>query len=130
MFALIVAGSVAYMMLRKPPSPPPAAVAADPLLLEGRSIYLDRCQGCHGPLGRGDGPIAGGLAGPPPGDLADGDWKHGDRPDQVLAVLSRGVPETSMPGWSGILDPHQVQSVAAFVYFLAHRPVPEALRID
>ena len=130
LFGLIVAGSVAYLALRKPPPPPPAEVAADPLLLEGRSIYLDRCQSCHGPSGRGDGPIAKGLAGPPVGDLADDRWKHGDQPDQVLTVLRRGVSETAMPAWETTLEPQQIRAVAGYVYYLAGRPVPESIRTD
>lgn len=130
MFGLIVAGSFAFMMLREPPPPPPPEVAVDPLLLEGWALYLDRCVSCHGPSGRGDGPIAKGLAGPPPGDLADADWKHGDRPDRVIDVLTRGVPGSSMPGWKGILDPQEIQAVAAYVFYLAGRPVPDAFRPD
>ena len=58
--------SAALMIARRPwrsPSwrvgrePPPPEVAADPLLVRGREIYLDRCASCHGPSGRGDGPL-------------------------------------------------------------------------
>jgi hypothetical protein len=33
-----------------------------------------------------------------------------------------------MPGWGSLLDPADVKAVAAFVYHLGHRPVPEVLR--
>ncbi len=62
------------------------------------------------------------------GNLTDNEWKHGDRPDQVLGVIAKGVPETRMAGWSTVLDPPEVKSVAAYVYYLAKHPVPEELR--
>ena len=93
MLALIAGGGVALALFRAPADPPPAAIAGDPLLAEGHAVFLARCVSCHGPAGRGDGPIAKGLAGPPVGDLTDADWKHGDRPDQVLEVVVQGVRE-------------------------------------
>jgi mono/diheme cytochrome c family protein len=128
MLGLMAGGFVAYRMLSQPPPPAPVEVARDPLLGQGRTIYLGRCATCHGNEGRGDGPIAGNLSGPPVGDLTDDRWKHGDRPEQVLAVIAKGVPNTRMEGWSRVLDPPEVRAVAAYVYYLAKRPVPEELR--
>jgi cytochrome c oxidase cbb3-type subunit 3 len=128
MLGLMVAGFVVYRMLSKPVGPPPPEVAADALLSQGRVIYVARCVACHGRDGRGDGPLAGSLVGPPVGDLTDQEWKHGDRPEQVLAVVGQGVPNTRMDGWSRVLDPPELKAVAAYVYYLAKRPVPGALR--
>ncbi len=128
MLGLMVAGFVAFRMLSKPVGPPPPEVARDALLLQGRAIYLARCVACHGSDGRGDGPIASELIGPPVGNLTDDQWKHGDRPEQVLAVIAQGVPNTRMDGWSRVLDPPELKAVAAYVYYLGKRPVPEELR--
>jgi mono/diheme cytochrome c family protein len=128
MLGLMVAGFVAYRMLSKPVGPPPPEVAADPLLAQGRGIYLARCVACHGVDGRGDGPLARNLVGPPVGDLTDREWKHGDQPEQVLAVIGQGVPDTRMDGWSRVLDPPELKAVAAYVYYLAKLPVPGGLR--
>jgi cytochrome c oxidase cbb3-type subunit III len=128
MLGLVVAGFVVFRMLSKSAGPPPAAVAKDPLLSQGRTIYLARCVACHGIDGRGDGPIAAQLIGPPVGNLTDDVWKHGDRPDQVLSVIGQGVPQTRMDGWGRVLDPPELKAVAAYVYFLAKQPVPEELR--
>ena len=128
MLGLFVAGFVAFQMLSKPAGPPPPEVARDPLLTQGRVIYLARCVLCHGTDGRGDGPIAAQLTGPPVGNLTDGVWKHGDRPEQVLSVIGQGVPNTRMDGWSRVFDPPELKAVAAYVYFLAKHPVPEELR--
>ncbi len=128
MLGLLVAGFVAFRMLSKSAGPPPPAVAKDPLLSQGRTIYLARCVACHGSDGRGDGPIAAQLIGPPVGNLTDDVWKHGDRPEQVLSVIGQGVPKTRMDGWGRVLDPPEIKAVAAYVYFLANRAVPAELR--
>ena len=111
-----------------PPAPPPPEVAGDPFLLEGRSVYLARCATCHGTEGRGDGPIASHLLGPPVGNLSDGKWKHGSRPEDVLGVISKGVEGTRMAGWGQLLEPDQLRAVTAYVFYLAKQPVPGELR--
>jgi mono/diheme cytochrome c family protein len=128
MLGLVLGGFVAFRMLSKPAPPPPPEVARDALLSRGREIFLARCATCHGHEGRGDGPIARHLLGPPVGNLTDDHWKHGDRPEQVIAVIAQGVPNTRMEGWSRVLDPPELRAVAGYVYYLAKRPVPEALR--
>jgi cytochrome c oxidase cbb3-type subunit III len=128
MLGLMIAGVLAYFMLSTPAPPPPPEVAGDPLLLEGRSIYLGRCATCHGPEGRGDGPIAGSLLGPPVGNISDGKWKHGGKPEEVLGVISKGVEGTRMAGWGLVLEPSQLRAVTAYVFYLAKQPVPAELR--
>jgi cytochrome c oxidase cbb3-type subunit 3 len=128
MLALLAGAVTAYSLLRKPASTPPAAIAQDPLLVEGREVYLARCASCHGQSGRGDGPIARGLAGPPVGDLTVSHWKHGDSPDQVLAVVAQGVPNSAMAPWKSTLSDRALHAVTAYAYYLAGRPVPAALR--
>jgi mono/diheme cytochrome c family protein len=128
MLGLLAGGFVAFRLLSKPIGPPPPEVAADALLSQGRSIYLARCVACHGSDGRGDGPLAANLIGPPVGNLTDREWKHGDRPEQVLTVIDKGVPNTRMDGWGRVLDPPELKAVAAYVYYLARQAVPEELR--
>jgi cytochrome c oxidase cbb3-type subunit III len=128
MLGVMAGGFVAFRMLSKPVGPPPPEVAKDALLTEGRVIYLARCVACHGNDGRGDGPLAANLIGPPVGNLTDTEWKHGDRPEQVLAVIGQGVPNTRMDGWGRVLDPPELKAVAAYVYYLAKQSVPEELR--
>jgi cytochrome c oxidase cbb3-type subunit 3 len=124
---LALAGVAAFWLLRKPPEPPPAEVARDPRLAAGRAVYLDRCASCHGPKGKGDGPAAKALTGPPVGDLTGAKWKHGDRPEQVRAVIADGVKTAAMPGWKRALTAEQIDDVTAYVYYLGGRDVPASI---
>jgi cytochrome c oxidase cbb3-type subunit 3 len=128
MIGLMAAGFLAYYLLAKAPPPPPLEVTSDPLLLEGRSIYMARCATCHGQEGRGDGAIASQLLGPPVGNLTDGKWKHGGKPQEVMGVIFKGVDGTRMTGWGQVLEPPQLRAVTAYVFYLAKQQVPEELR--
>ncbi len=123
--ALLAGASGLYFLLQRPAPPPPAEIAGNPLLVAGREVFLSRCQSCHGEQGRGDGPIAKGLSGPPVGNLSDDRWKHGDRPEDVLKVVREGVPNTSMPPWGRILGDDDTKAVAAYTLFLGGREVPD-----
>jgi cytochrome c oxidase cbb3-type subunit 3 len=124
----VVSGAAGFFALRPAPVPVPAEVLNDPTLLLGRNVYMARCVGCHGVAGLGDGPIASSLTGPPVGNLADGEWKHGARPEAVVAVISRGGPDTRRAGWGQLLEDDELKAVAAYCYFLSKAPVPESLR--
>ena len=132
-FVLVVGGAVVLALLtavwlRPKPAPTPAEIAGDPLLVEGHRLYQQRCISCHGPTGKGDGPIAASLQGVSPGNLSDDQWKHGDRPEQVIDVITRGVPGTSMSPWGSEFTADQIRAVTAYTYHLAGRPVPDVLR--
>ena len=109
--------------------PPPASIATDPVLVRGFAIYSDRCVSCHGATGRGDGPIAGNLAGPTMRDLVADEWRHGAAPAQVVAVLTAGVKDSAMPAYGGTYGRADLRATAAYVYHLAGRPVPAELRV-
>jgi cytochrome c oxidase cbb3-type subunit III len=129
LFVLLAAGGVAFLVLQPKPSPPPPEIAGDPLLARGREIYLKNCATCHGESGRGDGPVAKDLKGPGPGNLtAPSTWKRGERPQAVIKVIADGSPDTAMPSWEPALKEDGVRAVAAYVYYLAQRPIPELLR--
>jgi mono/diheme cytochrome c family protein len=87
-----------------------------------------RCVSCHGASGKGDGPIAESIGPNNPGNQAAGEFQHGDRPEQVLAVIRDGVSGTNMAGWRDVFDEGQRRALAAYVYHLAGKEVPEVLR--
>jgi len=128
MVLLLVSAAVGYFSFAPPAEPPPRAVLDDPLLMEGRSVFLSRCVPCHGTTGKGNGPMAASFGGEQVGDLTDGTWKHGEKPEDVLRVIRAGVPGTRMAPWGPLLDDVQIRSVAAYCYFLSNQPVPESLR--
>ena len=128
MLALMLGGGIFFTLFRPKVLPPPAEIAGDPLLVTGREIYLERCVSCHGLEGKGNGPIAKSLAGPAPRDLTHTPWKHGDKATDVLRVVDQGVNGSSMPGWGSSLGPEKTKAAAAYVFYLAHRPVPAEYR--
>lgn len=126
---LAVAVIAARSLLGPKPGEPggPGDGSPEAVIAEGRLLFESRCSSCHGNSGRGDGPIASSLQGPGPGDLTDDDWKHGDRPDQVVAVIAKGIPGTTMSGWESAFDEDQIRSLASYMYHLAGRDIPEEL---
>ena len=128
MLGLAIGGFVAFRLLSTPVPPPSPEVARDPFLMQGRAIFLSRCVPCHGLSGKGDGPLASRILGPPVGNLTDTEWKHGDQPEHVLKIIREGASDTRMQGWGTVLDPPELAAVAAFVHALADRPVPDVLR--
>jgi cytochrome c oxidase cbb3-type subunit III len=125
---LLVAGLLVTLALLRKSEPPPREIEGNPQLLAGRAVFLDRCLSCHGPKGKGDGPIAKALKGPPVGDLTARTWKHGDAPDQVERLIAEGVANSAMPGWGRTLGPDDLLAVTAYVYYLGGREVPALLR--
>jgi len=83
----------------KPPSP-----------VSGAQMFKEYCAVCHGPSGKGDGPVATALKVPPP-DLTTLVQRHdGKFPDDYVSnVLKNGVQNPAhgsgeMPVWGPIFD--------------------------
>ena len=78
------------------------------VLGDGQQVYTKLCAPCH----RADG---GGLVGP---NLTDDYWIHGSNYVDNVKTIINGVPEKGMLTWRGILKPHEIQSVASYIYTL------------
>ncbi|MHB8765467.1 MAG: c-type cytochrome [Deferrisomatales bacterium] len=80
----------------------PPALAAGAALARSETNYRRHCAGCHGPDGRGDGPLAEVLDHPPANfhDLAHS-ATYG--PGEKYWLITHGAPETGMPGFEGAL---------------------------
>ncbi len=81
---------------------------------EMKVTYGQRCLGCHGPSGRGDGPIAAALPNPVP------DFRNTVKQKSVIQIRSvikrgRGV----MPAFEPVLRKYEIQDMVRFVRILS-----------
>ncbi len=89
--------------------------ARPPSLKRGAVVFRERCAACHGESGRGDGPKAKTLKGPPPANLTDrtlmGDMSLLD----IFRRIAIGTPGTAMPEFAEDLAAEDRWAVAAYV---------------
>jgi len=86
----------------------------------GREIYVERCQSCHGPEGRGDGTevqrtLEGYLISP--ADYTQGLFKGGSEGAQLYYRIAKGMAGTPMP--ESELDPEQIWQLVHYIRSLA-----------
>lgn len=80
---------------------------------KGKAVYEKSCVLCHGPQGRGDGPV-GKTINPPAADFTSAASKK--KPDaELLDTIEHGRPPTAMTGWKGQLSEIEIQDVLAYV---------------
>ncbi len=70
--------------------------------LDGKTLFVNNCSACHGPTGRGDGPAAQAMKDFKPRNFVEDKFKYGETFDEVLATVTKGVPNTPMPSWSSL----------------------------
>lgn len=107
--AVLAAYDIAGVEPRKPEGSPAAAAPARPTTGardDGERIYRARCAPCHGERGDGKGPAAPYLD-PGPRDFTAGVFElrtteSGQPPtdDDLLRVVTNGIPGTAMPAWT------------------------------
>ena len=95
-------------------------VGTDAQRESGRQLYAKYCSQCHGEKGDGDGYAAAHLD-PRPRDFTRGMYKIRSTPSGALpthqdlvGVLRRGMPYTSMPAWPDLTD-GEVRDLAYFL---------------
>lgn len=103
-----------------------------PRIARGTELFNQRCSGCHGEDGRGNGPasrfIGDDLAGrgklAPPRDIAWGIFKFQRRDSgklptdaDLFATIRRGLPGAAMPAWIELTD-RQVWDLVDYVKHL------------
>src|SRR3990172_4033529 len=100
----------------------PPAQAAD-----GKAIYTQRCEVCHGAEGNGNGPAATNLD-PKPRDFRRGWYKirttaSGQLPtdEDLIRIIASGMPGTMMPAWKGVLTVEEITAVAQYLKGFARR---------
>jgi mono/diheme cytochrome c family protein len=85
--------------VRNPFPPTAASVEA------GQRLYTQRCTPCHGPTGRGSGPLAAGLR-PPPADLVVHVPLHADH--DLFQIIRDGVTGTAMAPFGGQMTEEEI----------------------
>ncbi len=88
-----------------------------PSLARGAEIYQAQCAQCHGSLGRGDGPGAGGLD-PVPANLADAAALYTRSPLDFYRRITIGGVGTAMPSFETTLTADDRWAVASYASLL------------
>lgn len=96
--------------------------AQAPSLARGAEVYQANCAGCHGSIGRGDGPQAPGLE-PPPANLADHAALNDVSPLDYYRRISIGTGGTAMPAFEARL-PAEDRWAAALYASVLRLPAP------
>jgi cytochrome c oxidase cbb3-type subunit 3 len=78
------------------------------VLEKGKVIFTANCAACHGQNGEG-------LVGP---NLTDDYYLHGNKVEDLVRVISKGVPEKGMIPWEASLKPAQIVEVASYIHSL------------
>jgi DMSO reductase family type II enzyme heme b subunit len=96
-------------------------IATQRAKMSSMDVYQLRCAVCHGEKGAGDGPAAD-LLRPRPRDFTGGLWKYktspGDLPPRdidLFNTIKSGLDNTSMPGWSAVLNDKQIGELVALI---------------
>ncbi|MFV0444557.1 MAG: c-type cytochrome [Planctomycetaceae bacterium] len=110
------------------------AVNAGEVLHQGRLLYAEHCQHCHGVSGDGNGPTARYLN-PLPRDYRDAKFKFTSTPythpparDDLARIVENGIPGTYMPSFK-LLEPEELVSIVEYVRWLSMRGQCETLLI-
>lgn len=100
--------------------------ASEDLLARGREVYRQRCVGCHGVRGDGNGPAATFLS-PRPRDFTLGVFKFRTTPSgslptdgDLFRTVTRGVRWTAMPPWHELPDKDRM-AVVAYIKTFSNR---------
>ena len=117
---------------RRPPQPrrrgtgrharPPAATVPEGNLrgdaTAGAQVYATYCASCHGPEGKGDGPVAQTLQ-PPPANHADHAYMGTLSDAQLYKVISHGGAAVGksplMAPWGGVVNDEGIRDLIAFI---------------
>lgn len=79
----------------------------------GKKIYLESCQNCHGPTGKGDSDMAAYLT-PKPANLA-AKTTQAKTDAQLRKIILEGRPGTAMSSYDGAFEEKQLDDLIAYI---------------
>ncbi len=79
----------------------------------GKKIYLESCQSCHGPTGKGDSEMAVYLKPPPSNLTAKATQTKTDA--ELRKILLEGRPGTAMASFEGAFEETQLNDLIAYI---------------
>jgi mono/diheme cytochrome c family protein len=112
--AYVVSVIFAGLLLVLSTSYPAFAVSGD--ILKGKTLFQGKCVTCHGPEGKGDGPM-GKMLKPPAADFTSAASKKKSE-EELRNIIENGKPNTSMVAWKGSLSDTEIQDLLAYVLTL------------
>lgn len=98
-------------------------VANEDMVKHGKKLYVQNCLMCHGKEYHGDGD-AGKALQPPPRNLVKGPWKKGGGFIGWYAVVTEGLPGTSMASYAHF-KPVDRWALAQFIGSITEAKVSE-----
>ncbi|MCK6624925.1 MAG: c-type cytochrome [Anaerolineae bacterium] len=121
-FLLILSGLIIYTSPSRLFAAPPAqAPDVPPSVSDGRALWAENCQPCHGPAGQGDGPASANIPDPLP-NMTDPEnaWQY--VPTENFDVIKNGRIEKLMPPWGNQLSDAQIWDLTAYIWSLSLKP--------
>lgn len=92
---VVVLGLGALSLLATPRAASAAEQIPPAAMKEAEEIYKSRCNLCHGPTGKGDGP-AGAALNPKPRDLGDAAWQKSVTDEHIEKIILGGGTAVGM----------------------------------
>jgi len=95
---------------------------------EGRQIYRDNCEGCHGEWGNGAGPV-GQILSPEPRDFTDSLWMSKQTEVYLFSVITNGKPKTAMQPFKELLSDRERALVLRYIKYFADPVAKERMEL-
>lgn len=117
-FTAVLGASAAFMIFAGRSGGPPTGTAA---------IYRERCAGCHGDAGRGDG-LQARLTLLKVPDMTDAARMKSLTDEYLNTMIAKGSAAlggtSAMPGWDHILKQDQIRALGAYIRTFSRSPRP------
>ena len=94
----------------------PQGSLADGDAASGKVLFVEHCSGCHGQIGKGDGPGAANIN-PKPKDLTDQQYMSSLSDQHLFTVIRKGgspVGRNAMPPFPNLTD-EQIKDLIAYM---------------